>query len=61
MPNEATLRKLAREAIQAERLPRRDPESTWGGGPGVGARCAVCEKPVTRENLKYEIQFAHDV
>jgi hypothetical protein len=59
MPNEAELRKLAREVLRAEKLPRREPEGIWGG-PGVGALCAVCQKPVTRDELEYEIQFAHD-
>ncbi len=32
---------------------------TWGGA-GVGAPCSVCELPVTRDELEFEIQFAHD-
>jgi hypothetical protein len=59
MPNEAELRKVAREVLRAGKLPRREPDRTWGG-PGVGALCAVCEKPVTRDELEYEVQFAHD-
>ena len=31
-----------------------------GAGLGSAARCAVCEKPVTRDELEYEVQFAHD-
>ena len=31
-----------------------------GAAPGVGAPCAVCEKPVTRDEVEYELQFAHD-
>ena len=34
------------------------PDRTWGG-PGVGASCAVCEVPVTKTELEFEIQFAH--
>jgi hypothetical protein len=26
----------------------------------LGARCAVCEKPVTKDEMEFEIQFAHD-
>ena len=59
MPNEAELRKVAREVLRAGKLPRQKPDHTWGG-PGVGAPCAVCEKPVTRDELEYEVQFAHD-
>ena len=37
---------------------------TWGGAD-VGAPCSVCELPVarddvTRDELEFEIQFAHD-
>jgi hypothetical protein len=31
----------------------------WGG-PGVGAPCAVCELPVTRSEMEFEVQFEHD-
>ena len=57
MPNEAELRKVAREVLRAGKLPRQEPDRTWGG-PGVGALCAVCEKPVTRDEMEYEVQFA---
>lgn len=59
MPNEAALRKLAREVLLAGKLPRQDPDRTWGGS-GVGVQCAVCAKPVTQDEVEYEIQFAHD-
>jgi hypothetical protein len=32
----------------------------YTGGPGVGARCAVCAEPVTKTQLEFEIQFATD-
>lgn len=56
MPDEIRLRQQAQEAIQSKRLPAHAPERTWGG-PGVGAECSVCEKPVTKEQLEFEIQF----
>lgn len=59
MPDEAALRAKAREVIHAGKLPNRRPDRTWGG-PGVGARCAVCAEPVTRTQLEFEIQFATD-
>ena len=59
MPDEPILREQAREALQAGRLPRRPPDRTWGG-PGVGAPYAVCEKPVTKSQVEFEIQFARD-
>jgi hypothetical protein len=59
MPDEAILREKARSAIYQLRLPRHSPDRSWGG-PGVGASCAVCEVPVTKTELEFEIQFAHD-
>jgi hypothetical protein len=59
MPDEPILREKARAAVQNERLPARRPDRTWGG-PGVGAECAVCEKPVGKDEMEFEIQFARD-
>jgi len=59
MPDEPRLREQAREAIQGGKLPSRAPDRMWGG-PGVGADCAVCGLPVTREQLEFEIEFARD-
>jgi len=59
MPDEQILREKAREAVRNGKLPARRPDRTWGG-PGVGAPCTVCEKPVTRDEMEFEIQFAHD-
>lgn len=59
MADEALLRGKAREAVQNGKLPRRQPDRTWGG-PGVGTFCTVCERPVTKDQMEFEIQFAHD-
>jgi hypothetical protein len=59
MPDELRLREQARAAIQSGKLPSRPPDRTWGG-PGVGAACAVCDLPVTKDQLEFEIQFARD-
>jgi hypothetical protein len=59
MPNEPILREQARATIKTGKLPARRPDRTWGG-PGVGADCSVCEKPVTKDELEFEIQFARD-
>jgi hypothetical protein len=45
MPNEAELRKLAREVLRAEAAPTRT-RGHVGADTGVGALCAVCQKPV---------------
>jgi hypothetical protein len=60
MPDEAPLREFARFAIRTGRLPRREPARIWGG-PGVGGFCGVCEKPISQDELEYELEFAcHD-
>jgi|SRR5437667_4501766 len=59
MPDESILREKAREAVRTGKLPDRRPDRTWGG-PGVGAPCSVCGRPVSRDELEFEIQFAHD-
>lgn len=59
MPDESTLRAKARAAVQSGKLPGRAPDRTWGG-PGIGATCAVCDLPVRKDEMEFEIQFAHD-
>jgi hypothetical protein len=59
VPEEHILRDKARAAIQSGKLPARGPDRTWGG-PGVGALCAVCELPVNKDDLEFEVQFARD-
>ena len=56
MPDEPRLREQARQAVQNAKLPSRRPDRTWGG-PGVGAECAVCEKPVTKDEMELELEF----
>ena len=59
MPDEVRLREQAKEVVKKGKLPARAPDRTWGG-PGVGAVSAVCERPVTKDQLEFEIQFARD-
>ena len=59
MTDEFTLRENAREVIQAGKLPDRRPDRTWGG-PGVGADCAICGAPATRDEVEFEIEFARN-
>jgi hypothetical protein len=59
MPDEPILRAQALEAVKSGKLPARKPDRTWGG-PGIGAPCAVCGKPVTKDEVEFELQFAHD-
>jgi hypothetical protein len=59
MPDEKILREKAREAVQSGKLPSRGPDRMWGG-PGVGAECAVCGLLGTKDEMAFEIEFAHD-
>jgi len=59
MPDEKILRDKARAGVRDRRLPSRRPDRTWGG-TGVGATCAVCDLPVARDEVEFEIQFARD-
>jgi hypothetical protein len=59
MPDEMILRQHAREALQAGKIPANRPERTWGG-PGVGAQCTICGRPVGRDELEFEVEFARD-
>jgi len=59
MPDEARLREQARVAIRSGKLPPRSPDRIWGG-PGVGAGCLICERPVSKDELEFEIEFARD-
>ena len=59
MPDEPILREKARDAIINGKLPSQRPDRTWGG-PGVGAPCSVCDKPVTKDEMEFEIQFARE-
>jgi hypothetical protein len=56
---EQAVRAKVREVLQAGKLPTRKPDRTWGGS-GVGDPCAVCDLPVERDQLEFEIEFARD-
>jgi hypothetical protein len=57
MPDEPRLREAARAAILGGKLPTKKPDRTWGG-PGLGNACAVCDRPIIKDELEIEIQFA---
>jgi hypothetical protein len=59
MPDESLLREKAQAAVRNGKLPARAADRTWGG-PGVGAFCSVCDLPVTKDEMEFEIEFAHD-
>jgi hypothetical protein len=59
MNDNTVLRQKAHQAIQAGKLPRYRPQRMWGGW-GTGACCMICDKPVGRDEVEYELQFAQD-
>lgn len=54
------LRAKVRAAIKRRKFPRRSPDRTLVGGPGVGAECVICGVPVRADETEFEIQFARD-
>jgi hypothetical protein len=56
MLDQSVLHEKAAAAILSGKLPDRRPDSTWGG-PGTGAPCAVCERPVTKSELEHEFEM----
>ena len=54
--DEAALREIARAVVRDRKLPNRPPDGAWGG-PGAGVACAVCDLPVRRDEMEFEIQF----
>jgi hypothetical protein len=59
MSDEPQLRAKVSQHLSEQKLPSRAPDRIWGG-PGVGAPCAVCEQPVTRSEMEFEVEFARD-
>lgn len=55
MIDEGKLRRMARHALLARRIPGRRPDRMWGG-PGNGP-CAVCGTVMTREDIGLEVEF----
>ena len=55
--DETVLCQRVRQAIRDGKLPTRPPDRTWGG-PGIDAPCAVCDLPVLRGSMQFELKFA---
>jgi hypothetical protein len=52
------LRERVRDGIRSGKLPNRKPSSTWGGS-GNGARCAVCDGNLRRDQVELEFEVKH--
>lgn len=59
MSDEQLLRRLAREAIAAERVPAERPKGTWGGN-GTGALCDICGLPIPEDEIGFEVEFSQE-
>ena len=59
MTDDSALRQKAREAILAGKLPLSRPERMWAGR-GVGSPCTICDTPVERDQIEYELDFTLD-
>jgi hypothetical protein len=57
--DEAAIRELARRVIQREEIPNRAPDHLWGGY-GTGIPCAICDLPVRKEEMEFELEFVFD-
>lgn len=55
--DEAALRQRARHKLRSGILPTNAEARVWAG-PGLGLPCAVCDEPIERDDLEYEIEFA---
>lgn len=56
---EEELRPIARECIAKGRLPCDTPSKMWGGRGG-GEPCALCGKPIERDEVEYEVEVPVD-
>lgn len=56
MSDEVQLREDAREALRMGKLTSGQLTRLWGG-LGVGAVCAICRRPVSRDQIEVAIEF----
>lgn len=57
MSDEEALRRSARAALQAGKLPNARPVRMRGGN-GFGMACAICDAPIAQDEVGYELEFA---
>jgi len=43
-------------ALRAGKLPNHRPDNMWAG-PSGGGDCAICEAPLEREEMEYELEY----
>lgn len=52
---ELSLQRLAQERIESGQLPC-DPSARMWGSRGSGAACALCGRPISAEEIEYEVE-----
>jgi hypothetical protein len=57
--DEPVLRERARQKMRRGTLPSDSEARVWAG-PGLGLPCDVCDQPIERDDLEYELEFATD-
>ena len=58
--DEPQLRERARQKMRRGLLPAAGETRVWAG-PGLGLPCAVCDQPIGRDDLEYELEFASEL
>lgn len=56
---ERALRDKARAKLREGTLPVVKPSRIWGG-PGAGLTCVVCDLPIGKDQLEFEVQFVQE-
>jgi hypothetical protein len=56
MESETDLKDLAREALEAGRVPQVRPERLWGSS-GDGSECPICCEAIASEDVGFELDF----
>ncbi len=56
---ERAIRDKIREKISTGALPMLAPHRTWGG-PGEGLGCVVCERPISKDQVEFEVHFMQE-
>ena len=57
--SDLALRALARRAMRSEQVPRHAPDETRARA-GTRAPCAICEDPITSDQIEIEMRFCPD-
>jgi hypothetical protein len=54
--DDATIRRIIREKLRADLLPRKPPQKMWGGR-GHGRGCDACDRPIGDAEVEFEVEI----